>query len=97
MPRSRCVPFFRLLQSPSADFSPTHLLLDRSQEAYDSGCRNILALRGDPPRGSDEWKPIEGGFNHAIDLVRHIRKHYGDYFCVGVRLASFFLRLSHRV
>ncbi|BGO95523.1 methylenetetrahydrofolate reductase (NAD(P)H) met13 [Rhodotorula toruloides] len=53
-------------------------------EAYDSGCRNILALRGDPPRGVEEWKPTEGGFNHAIDLVKHIRKNYGDYFCIGV-------------
>lgn len=57
------------------------------QEAYDSGCRNILALRGDPPRGVEEWKPVEGGFNHAIDLVRHIRKKYGDYFDIGVRPA----------
>ncbi|KAM0749328.1 methylenetetrahydrofolate reductase [Meredithblackwellia eburnea MCA 4105] len=54
------------------------------QEAYDSGCRNILALRGDPPRGSEEWIMAEGGFNHAIDLVRHIRKKYGDYFDIGV-------------
>lgn len=63
----------------------THLAIRHLQEAYDSGCRNILALRGDPPRGVKEWKPTEGGFNHAIDLVKHIRKHYGDYFCIGVR------------
>ncbi|SGZ26055.1 BQ5605_C024g09825 [Microbotryum silenes-dioicae] len=54
------------------------------KDAYDSGCRNILALRGDPPRGSEEWVQTEGGFNHAIDLIRHIRKHYGDYFDIGV-------------
>lgn len=43
-----------------------------------------MALRGDPPRGVEEWKPTEGGFNHAIDLVLHIRKKYGDYFDIGV-------------
>lgn len=41
-------------------------------------------MRGDPPRGSDDWTPIEGGFNHAIDLVKHIKKHYGDYFCIAI-------------
>lgn len=54
------------------------------QEAHDSGCRNILALRGDPPRGSEDWVATEGGFNHAIDLIRHIRTLYGDYFDIGV-------------
>jgi len=54
------------------------------QEAHDSGCRNILALRGDPPKGEEEWVATDGGFNHAIDLVRHIRKNYGDYFCIGI-------------
>lgn len=57
------------------------------QEAYDSGCQNILALRGDPPRGSEEWVATEGGFNHAIDLIRHIRNLYGDYFDIGVSQA----------
>lgn len=48
------------------------------------GCRNILALRGDPPAGQDEWSSVEGGFEHGIDLVRHIRKVYGDYFDIAV-------------
>ena len=39
--------------------------------------------RGDPPRG-EEWKEVEGGFAHAADLVRHIRKEYGDYFGIAV-------------
>ncbi|GAA93542.1 uncharacterized protein L969DRAFT_89200 [Mixia osmundae IAM 14324] len=54
------------------------------KEAYDSGCRNILALRGDPPRGQEEWKATEGGFNHAIDLIKYIRKNYDDYFDIAV-------------
>ncbi|KAJ3526405.1 hypothetical protein NM688_g8266 [Phlebia brevispora] len=48
------------------------------------GCRNILALRGDPPLGKDEWEAVEGGFTHGIDLVKHIRASYGDYFDIAV-------------
>ncbi|TFK29728.1 methylenetetrahydrofolate reductase [Coprinopsis marcescibilis] len=54
------------------------------RDAKESGCRNILALRGDPPMGKDEWQAVEGGFVHGIDLVRHIRKNYGDYFDIAV-------------
>lgn len=54
------------------------------RDAKAHGCRNVLALRGDPPAGQDTWTSIEGGFEHGIDLVRHIRKHYGDYFDIAV-------------
>ncbi|KAJ2934855.1 hypothetical protein H1R20_g2276, partial [Candolleomyces eurysporus] len=53
-------------------------------DAKASGCRNILALRGDPPMGQDNWEAVEGGFVHGIDLVRHIRRNYGDYFDIAV-------------
>jgi methylenetetrahydrofolate reductase (NADPH) len=61
------------------------------EDAKSLGIRNILALRGDPPR-SEEYTVNghrDGGkddtqFEWAIDLVRYIRKQYGDYFCVGV-------------
>lgn len=56
----------------------------KAQEAKQHGCRNILALRGDPPQGKDEWEAVEGGFIHGIDLVRHIRNNYGDYFDIAV-------------
>jgi methylenetetrahydrofolate reductase (NADPH) len=58
--------------------------LHHIQEAKQHGCRNILALRGDPPAGQDEWTAVEGGFVHGIDLVRHIHKGYGDYFDIAV-------------
>lgn len=48
------------------------------------GIRNILALRGDPAPGKDKWEPCDGGMEHAVDLVRFIKKEFGDYFCVGV-------------
>ncbi|EJT46462.1 methylenetetrahydrofolate reductase (NADPH) [Trichosporon asahii var. asahii CBS 8904] len=51
------------------------------------GITNILALRGDAPR-SDEYATDADAnmdeFQHADDLVRYIRKQYGDYFCIGV-------------
>jgi len=48
------------------------------------GIRNILALRGDPPKGQDKWEAVEGGFNCALDLVRYIRQEFGDHFGIGV-------------
>ncbi|OAG04676.1 methylenetetrahydrofolate reductase 2 [Paraphaeosphaeria sporulosa] len=67
-------------------------LVDEALEhARALGIRNILALRGDAPR-SEEYRD-EGqlpeddsnkDFTWAVDLVRYIRKQYGDYFCIGV-------------
>jgi methylenetetrahydrofolate reductase (NADPH) len=45
------------------------------------GCKNILALRGDPP-GGGEFQPASGGFEYAAQLVRFIREQ-GD-FSTGV-------------
>ncbi len=55
--------------------------------AKDAGIRNILALRGDPVKGSSEWAPVEGGFEHAVDLVKFIKDNYGDFF--GISVAGF--------
>ena len=54
------------------------------KEAYNTGCTNILALRGDPPREREKWKAKEGGFQYARDLVKYIKKTYGDHFDIGV-------------
>ncbi|CAD6443651.1 5016e3c9-ad08-4f49-9b70-1bdbdc66d931 [Sclerotinia trifoliorum] len=69
-------------------------LVDQAlEDAKALGIRNILTLRGDPPR-SEEYRAVDEKngdtpamdweFEWAIDLVRYIRKQYGDYFCVGV-------------
>jgi methylenetetrahydrofolate reductase (NADPH) len=39
-------------------------------EASAEGIDNILALRGDPPRGQTSFKPAPGGFSYAVDLIR---------------------------
>ena len=36
------------------------------------GIENILALRGDPPKGATDWTPVEGGFRHANELAAFI-------------------------
>ncbi len=43
---------------------------------------NVLALRGDPPKGDAEFRPVEGGFHHANELVAFIRAR-GDDCCLG--------------
>ena len=53
-------------------------------EAEKNDLSNILALRGDPPEGSSSWEQHEDGFRHGIDLVRYIRKEFGDLFFLGV-------------
>jgi methylenetetrahydrofolate reductase (NADPH) len=63
---------------------PEELIAKALESAKSEGIRNIVALRGDPPKGQEEWKAAEGGFTCALDLVKHIRKHYGDYFCLSV-------------
>lgn len=45
--------------------------------------QNILALRGDPPRGQKRFEPAPGGFSHANELVAFIRERFGDTFCLG--------------
>lgn len=58
------------------------------EEAKALGVRNILALRGDPPRSEeyhmDDQEDSNKDFTWAIDLVRYIRNIHGDFFCIGV-------------
>ena len=63
---------------------PTEKVDNALQEAYNAGCTNILALRGDPPREQEKWEAVEGGFRYAKDLVTYIKKKYGDHFDIGV-------------
>ena len=53
-------------------------ILDQIEEA---GVENVLALRGDPPRGESEWQPHPGGLSYSVDLIRLIRSR--SELCVG--------------
>ena len=47
------------------------------------GIENIVALRGDPPRGQDSFQAVEGGFSYANELVEHIRSNGRFDIAVG--------------
>jgi len=49
---------------------------------WDSGIRNVLALRGDPPAGQSQFVATEGGFANADGLVKFIAHRHP--FCIGV-------------
>lgn len=49
----------------------------------DDGVRDILALRGDPPAGSDAWVYQRRGLNRAAELIRLIREVEDERFCPG--------------
>lgn len=42
---------------------------------------NVIALRGDPPRGETRFTPVPGGFAHGSDLAAFIRSRWP--FCVA--------------
>ena len=41
-----------------------------------SGIDNVIALRGDPPRGESNFVPVECGFEHATELIDHIQRNF---------------------
>lgn len=55
------------------------------EEIRARGIENIVALRGDPPQGENEFKPVEGGLSYAYELVRLIRSRYD----CGVAVAGY--------
>jgi methylenetetrahydrofolate reductase (NADPH) len=63
--------------------------VDRLREILDeiagAGIDNVLALRGDPPRGQTEWTPHPDGLRWSTELIGLIADGYD--FCIGA--ASF--------
>jgi methylenetetrahydrofolate reductase (NADPH) len=53
------------------------------KEATDLGIENIIALRGDPPRGETAFKKPEGGLEHGNELVSLIRREF-PHFSIAV-------------
>jgi methylenetetrahydrofolate reductase (NADPH) len=53
------------------------------EKIRESGIENILALRGDPPKGQTEFKAVDGGFRYASELVEFVRKRHQTALCVG--------------
>lgn len=55
-------------------------ILDRLTAA---GITNILALRGDPPKGETSFQPVPGGLEYGSELVEFIRTSHNSDVCIG--------------
>ena len=53
-------------------------VLDQLQQ---KGVQNVIALRGDPPKGSTSFVTPEGGFGHASELAGFIKRR--GSFCIA--------------
>ena len=62
-------------------------------QAKAAGIQNILALRGDPPKGEQSFTAVEGGFSCALDLVKYIRQALREG-CVMQAMANVQSRLA---
>ena len=61
-------------------------LLDWLELSWQTGVRNIMALRGDPPQGQAQFQAVDGGLTHANQLVELIRQYYPE---MGVGVAGY--------
>jgi methylenetetrahydrofolate reductase (NADPH) len=55
-------------------------------EAAARGIENIVALRGDPPKGETAFAPVAGGLRYANELVSLIRRDFGGF---GIAVAGY--------
>jgi methylenetetrahydrofolate reductase (NADPH) len=60
---------------------PREPLVEILEEIEAAGIQNVLALRGDPPRGEAAWTPHPGGLSFSVELIRLIRERFE--FCIG--------------
>lgn len=74
--RETDVPAAPHISCMSEDTNGIRELLDGYRDA---GVKRLVVLRGDRPSGGGS-----GVFDHAVDLVRFIREHYGDTFILEV-------------
>jgi methylenetetrahydrofolate reductase (NADPH) len=55
-------------------------------KAQSLGVENVVALRGDPPRGDTAFRPVEGGLRYANELVALIRGEFPEF---GIAVAGY--------
>ncbi|WP_254511008.1 methylenetetrahydrofolate reductase [NAD(P)H] [Anatilimnocola floriformis] len=56
------------------------------KEASGRGVDNIVALRGDPPKGQETFKPVDGGLRYANELLALVKGEFPSY---GVAVAGY--------
>lgn len=71
MPHLTCVGHSRAELSEVAD------------RIHAAGFRNIMTLRGDPPKGATEFKAAADGLAYASELAQLLKTRHAD-FCLGV-------------
>jgi len=54
-----------------------------ADQLHAEGYRNIMALRGDPPKGETTFVPYHDGLRYGSDLVQLLKQRHPD-FCLGV-------------
>lgn len=54
-----------------------------ADQLHAGGYRNIMTLRGDPPKGQGEFVPYKDGLRYGSDLVALLKARHAD-FCLGV-------------
>ena len=57
-------------------------LVGIADRIHSDGFRNIMALRGDPPKGSSAFTPAADGLRYASELVGLLKGRHPD-FCLG--------------
>lgn len=56
---------------------------EMADRIHAGGFRNIMTLRGDPPKGATEFKVTTDGLRNANELVALLKSRHAD-FCLGV-------------
>ena len=68
-----------------AHFTCVGATVDELREVLDqmqgAGIENVLALRGDPPKGETKWKQTPGGLKYSTELAKLISENYD--FSIG--------------
>jgi len=66
--------------------STVEQLRDYLRDAQAQGIANIVALRGDPPKGETKFHQVAGGLAYANELVALIRREWPDF---GIAVAGY--------
>ena len=58
-----------------------HEIYSVLENLHEKNIENVLALRGDPPKGEEKFIKTKGGFKYGNELVSFIKKNFS--FCIG--------------
>jgi methylenetetrahydrofolate reductase (NADPH) len=74
---------FRVMPHLTCVGSTKDEILQIVKDYAEAGFRNIMALRGDPPKGQSTFVAAPDGLAYASDLVALLKEHYPE-ICLGV-------------